>query len=119
MDFITATILSGAIYDLFKSGVTLGAIQLKNKLKDWLVSDEQSQNIISFLQESGINEDMGQHAIERKINENQPLLDFLKEIKPNKKITHITQQVGSGFNVVSDGGNVSIGHINISRGSHE
>lgn len=115
MDFITTTILSGALYDLFKSGALLSAVQLKNKLKDWLVSEEQSQEMVLLLKDSGVHEDMGQHAIERKINENQPLLELLKVIKPNEKMMQITQQVDTGVNVVNDGGEVSIGSINITK----
>lgn len=115
MDFITTTILSGAIYDLFRSGVALGAEQLKNKLKDWLVSEEQAHEMVLLLNESGIHEDLGQHAIKRRINENPSLLELLKAIKSNEKTTQITQQVDAGVSVVNDGGEVSIGSISITK----
>ena len=40
MEFLTSTILAGIAYDLIKNGTLISLESLKNKLKGWLISDE-------------------------------------------------------------------------------
>lgn len=112
MDFLTATILSGLIYDGFKSGATIGCGLIKSKLQGWIVDDEQIEKIIEKLQEAGVNEDLAPHVIERKIKEHQPLIELLQEIRPLPTTTTIQQSSNIGHNInVNGNGNVSIGNI--------
>lgn len=116
MDFMTATILSGLIYDGVKAGATIGYDMLKSKLQGWIIDDEQIQIIIEQLKEAGIDEDLAPHAIERKIKEHQPLIELLKEIKPLQSNVSIHQSSNIGHNINSNGsGNISVGNIIINK----
>ena len=112
MDFMTATILSGLIYDGVKAGATIGYDMLKSKLQGWIIDDEQIQIIIEQLREAGIDEDLAPHAIERKINEHPPLIDLLQQIKPLPGTASIHQSSNIGHNINSNGsGSISVGNI--------
>lgn len=112
MDFMTATILSGLIYDGVKAGATIGYDMLKSKFQGWIIDDEQIQKIIEQLKEAGVDEDLAPHAIERKIKEHQPLIKLLQEIKPLPTTTRIHQSSNIGHNINSHGsGNISVGSI--------
>lgn len=112
MDFMTATMLSGLIYDGVKAGATIGFDMLKSKLQGWIVDDFQIQKILEQLKEADINEDLAPHAIERRINEQQSLLRLLQEIKPLSTNTGIHQSSNIGHNITSHGsGNISVGSI--------
>ncbi|WP_421180250.1 GapS6a family protein [Aeromonas enteropelogenes] len=112
MDFLTATILSGLIYDGVKAGAAIGFDMLKSKLQGWIVDDVQIQTIVEQLKEAGIHEELAPHAIERRINEQQPLLRLLQEIKPSPSVTNIYQSSNIGHNINSNGGgNISVGSI--------
>ena len=55
MDFLTATILSGIVYDTLKCGVMLSADNLKNKLTDWLIDQPTLLSIESGLNNLSLN----------------------------------------------------------------
>ena len=68
MDFLTSTILSGLLYDGFKSGALLTIDLLKEKLTGWIF-DEETLHELTHKLESMHLDDLSEHAIERKINE--------------------------------------------------
>ncbi|UXM81947.1 hypothetical protein N7V09_20210 [Shewanella seohaensis] len=79
MEYLTAAILSGLIYDGVKNGATIGYELLKSKLQGWIVDEKQINRIVEQLKEAGVNEDLAPHSMERKISEHQPLTDLLKK----------------------------------------
>lgn len=81
MDFMTSSILSGVVYDVFNSGVKLTVQALKKPLQGWLIDEEIIAKLVDKISESGISEDMGQAAIQRRIDANDDLSTFLKQIK--------------------------------------
>lgn len=118
MEYLTAAILSGLIYDGVKNGATIGYELLKSKLQGWLIDDEQINRVVDQLREAGIHEDLAPHAIERKIEEHQPLVDVLKEIKPSNSKCNVSQTSNIGHNINSKGnGIIHIGDIVINKGS--
>ncbi|EJL6514227.1 MULTISPECIES: GapS6a family protein [Vibrio] len=118
MDFLTATILSGLIYDGVKDGATIGFDLLKSKLQGWLIDDNQIQLLVEQLKDAGINEDLAPHAIERKIEEHQPLTKLLKQIKAPEHNNCVVQTSHIGHNVSNNGnGSISIGDIVITKTS--
>ncbi|WP_283629218.1 GapS6a family protein [Shewanella baltica] len=118
MDFLTATILSGLIYDGVKGGAMIGFDLLKSKLQGWLIDDNQIQLLVEELKEAGINEDLAPHAIERKIQEHQPLTKLLKQIKAHENNNFVVQTSHIGHNVSNNGNStISIGDIVITNTS--
>lgn len=118
MEFLTATMLSGLIYDGVKEGASIGFDLLKRKLKNWLINDSEIEKIAELLIDAGINEGLAPHAIERKITEHQELNEFIKTIKNSGDVVNVTQSTNTGHNVYSSGsGNVSIGDVVTNKGS--
>jgi hypothetical protein len=112
MDYLTASILSGLLYDGAKHGATFTIDFLKSKLQGWLVDEDTIKKIVAELECAGVDEDLAPHAMERKIGKHAPLMELLREIKPNNEVTR--QQSVVGHNVHSTGSStVSIGNINI------
>lgn len=118
MDILSASILSGLIYDGVKGGAVIGFDMLKSKLKGWLLDDSQIEKITEYLQEAGVNEDLAPHAIERKIGEHQSLLELLSNIKTSENTVVVEQTSNIGHNINSMGsGNISVGNIVTSKDS--
>lgn len=118
MDFLSATMLSGLIYDGVKEGATIGVDLLRRKLKNWLIDDSEIEKIAELLMDAGINEDLAPHAIERKITENQELNELVKNIKSAGDIVTVTQSTTTGHNVYSSGNaNVTIGDEVVDKGN--
>ena len=112
MDILSASILSGLIYDGVLSGAAIGFNMLKSKLQGWLIDDAQIEDMVKQLKEAGINEDLAQHAIERKITEHQPLLDLIHNIGTSTDNIAVTQTSRVGNNINSSGsGNIAVGNI--------
>jgi hypothetical protein len=102
MDFLTSTILSGMLYDGFKSGATLTASFLKEKLQGWLFDEDVIKQLTDNLKVLEL-EDLAEHAIEKKINRTPSVLDCIEQIKIDQNIGSVTQvHNGSGDNVAGN-----------------
>lgn len=113
MEVLTASILSGLIYDGVKNGATIGFDMLKSKLQGWLIDDAQINLIVEELKEAGVNEDLAPHAIERKINEHQNLVSLLGKIHLSGEVSQVSN---IGHNINNNGsGSVSVGNINFNN----
>lgn len=116
MDILTASVLSGIIYDGVKMGALIGADMLKPRLQNWLIDDSQIEAMLINLKEAGINEDLAPHAIERKITEHEPLLKLIHSIQAAGDSTSINQTSNIGNNISnSNGGSVTVGDISINK----
>ena len=101
MDFLTSTILSGLLYDGFKSGALLTIDLLKEKLTGWIFDEEPLHELTHKLESMHLD-DLSEHAIERKINEASEIQSYLQKIIPEKNQSSVTQNhYGSGDNVVN------------------
>ena len=116
MEFLNAAILSGLIYDGVKTGVAFHYEVLKSKLQDWLIDDSQMQKIYEHLEEVGVNEELSQNAIEKRINSSQLLLELIGQVRLRdiNQIVSQTSMVGNNINM-SGSGTVSIGNITTSK----
>lgn len=104
MGFLTSTLLSGILYDGFKTGVTITTGFLKEKLQGWLVDDDLLEKL-SFKVKTLKLQDYSEHVIERKLNESLEIQEILKLIQPeqNTNIGSVTQNhSGSGDNVIGN-----------------
>lgn len=110
MDFLTSAILSGAIFDIIKTGTKIQFDSLKTALAGWLVSDEQIQKILDGLKEAGIDEDLNQPAIERRISESESLTS---EISSIHRSSVISQTTSTGHNINSTNSTITIGDLNV------
>lgn len=118
MEYLTAALLSGFIYDGIKNGATIGYELLKSKLQGWIIDDAQIKKIVEQLEEAGVNEDLAPHAIERKINEHQQLTELLQQIQFSGSNSHVTQASNIGHNINSIGnGSIKIGDIVVNKGN--
>lgn len=118
MEYLTATILSGLIYDGVKNGAIIGYELLKSRLQGWVVDDNQINKIVEQLEEAGVNEDLAPHAIKRKINEHQPLTELLQQIKASGNNSYVSQVSNVGHNINSNGnGNIHVGGIVTNKGN--
>ena len=72
--------------------------------------------MVDQLNIAGVNEDLTAQAIERKITEQQPLLDLIQQIHSlcDEKIVTQTSSVGHNINS-NGGGNISVGGIAINK----
>lgn len=116
MDILTASILSGLIYDGVKMGASIGVDMLKSRLQGWLIDDSQIEQMVVKLKEAGVNEDLAPHAIERKITEHESLLNLIQSVQAVGGSTSISQTSNIGHNINSNDGSVNVGNISINQG---
>ncbi|GKX60347.1 GapS6a family protein [Leminorella grimontii] len=103
MDFLTATILSGVIYDIFKYQVTITKDILAKKLRNWLIDDITLENLTNKIKELDLNSELSEKAIEKRINTSDEIISLMKTVSANKVI--IQTHSGTGDNI---GGNKNI-----------
>lgn len=102
MNFLTITILSGAIYDLFKCGLSITKNELASKLKNWLIDDVTLEKITDKLQELNLNEDMSEKAIEKKIDSSKELKNLLGNISASASNVNTQIHLGTGDNIIGN-----------------
>jgi hypothetical protein len=72
MDFLTGAVLSGVAYDMIKCGVMLSTDELKERLRDWIIGDNELLILSNELNKLELNKlelnnEMSEAAIERKL----------------------------------------------------
>lgn len=100
MGFLTTTILSGAIYDIFKSGLSITKNALASRLKNWLIDDTTLENLTDKLQKLNLNDEMSEKAIENKINSSNELKNLLGNISARN--VNIQIHSGAGDNIIGN-----------------
>lgn len=101
--FLTATILSGVVYDIVKTSTKLTLDNFKTKVKGWLIDDTTAQKLVDEINQIDHIDDLNQTAIARNIEQNQDLMSLLKTIKIDQSLTQVSQiHSGSGDNVAGD-----------------
>ena len=116
MEYLTAAILSGLIYDGVKNGATIGYKLLKSKLQGWIVDDNQLNKIVEQLKEAGVNEDLAPHAMERKINDHQQLTEMLQQIHCADNHSNVSQVSNIGHNInAGENATITIGDLKINN----
>jgi hypothetical protein len=102
MEFLTTTILSGVVYDLLKHGLTITAQNLKDKMRDWIIDNEKSEQLETHITHLGINDEMSESAIEKRFSNSAELINLLNEIKPANSVNISQVHYGVGDNVGGD-----------------
>ena len=102
-EFLTGAILSGIAYDIMKCGAALSINELKQRLKDWIISDSELSVLADELKKLKLTSEMSETAIERKISDSHELQKLLENIKPaSEGNTIIQHHSGSGDNIGRD-----------------
>lgn len=102
MEFITTTILSGVIYDIFKKGMSITKDVLANNLKKWLIDDATLEKLAIKLQELNLNDEMSEKAIEREINSSNQIKELLSKISAHNVDIDIQIHSGTGDNIIGN-----------------
>lgn len=103
MEFMTAAIFSGIIYDMVKKSILVSAESLKNQFTGWIVDEITAQKIAIEVNKVQDLEFLGEKGLERDFNQNEFLISLLKQIKSDQNKTTINQtHSGSGDNVGRD-----------------
>ena len=101
--FLTATILSGVVYDIVKTSAKLTLANFKTKVKGWLIDDTTAQKVVDEINQIDNIDELNETGIARRIEQNQDLMSLLKAIKIDQSLTQVTQiHSGSGDNVAGD-----------------
>ncbi|EYU15889.1 hypothetical protein TI10_05440 [Photorhabdus luminescens subsp. luminescens] len=102
MDFMSSTILSGILYDGFVKGAKISASFLKEKLQGWLFDDALIEKLSDRLNDLDLDE-LGQHAIKKRIDNSPEILQCMQGIKQEQTIGSVNQNhYGTGDNVAGN-----------------
>lgn len=109
MDVITTGIIASLAYDILKSGAQLSAGILKDRLKNWVKEEVIADAMASEITKLGINDELSELAINRRLEGSSQLLDLIREINAKaglvaqSTVTTVTQtHSGSGDNVAGN-----------------
>jgi hypothetical protein len=90
---ISAGILANAAYQILINSLKVTANSLKGKLSDWIIPSETLQSIETHIERLGIDGDMSESAIERKLSSSTEIINLLKTIQPINSTTIIQTNV--------------------------
>lgn len=107
MDVVTSAIVSGAVYDIFKKGLSFTKEKIKEQLLVFITNDDCVEIIAKKLAAMDLNDDMSEKVIQRKIEEDNDILTALDNLPKNDAAKVNQHHYGSGDNV---GGNKIINH---------
>ncbi len=101
MEIITASIVSGIIYDIFKTTGKLLLGSLRTKLQEFIIDDTIVEKLAKEISQMELNDEMSEKAITSKLEASTEILELLKQAssKTSKKV-EITQINTNGDNVI-------------------
>ncbi|MDG0801448.1 GapS6a family protein [Pectobacterium polaris] len=102
MDTVTSAIVSGAVYDIFKKGISFTKEKIKEQLSAFITNDDCVEIIAKKLAAMDLNDDMSEKAIQRKVEDDTDILTALDNLSRNDVAKINQHHYGSGDNV---GGN--------------
>lgn len=102
MDFLTATVLSGIVYDMLKNGIGLSVSNLNGRLKEWMVDEIVSPALSEELNRLNLTDEMSEKTLEKEMMSSPTLIELLGKVKRREGNVIIQSHSGSGDNI---GGN--------------
>ncbi len=102
MDFLTATVLSGVVYDMLKNGIGLSVSNLNGRLKEWMVDEIVSPALSEELNRLNLTDEMSEKTLEKEMMRSPTLIELLGKVKRREGNVIIQSHSGSGDNI---GGN--------------
>lgn len=102
-EFLTATILSGVVYDTVKTSAKLTLDNFKAQVKGWLMDEVTAQKVVDEINQIPNLEDYSEKVLTKKLEQNEQLVELLKTIKVDQSVKQVIQNhSGSGDNVAGD-----------------
>lgn len=98
---ISLSILANSIYDMLKHSINLSAPNLRSKMQKWVIGEDTLKQLERELERLGLNSDMSELAIERRLEANGKIPNLIKQITPNKNVS-INQINTFGDNIGRD-----------------
>lgn len=115
MEFLTTTILSGLLWDGLKKIGIISSDYVKEKLKDWIIDEENCQKIADKINNISDGEKRTEKFLDASLEEDGDFVALLKEIQKNKNnIQFIKDSDFNNSTIVAGDGNT----INNSYFSH-
>lgn len=102
MDIVTSSIISGAVYDMFKKGIAFTKDKISEKLSEFITNEESIKLISEKLSNLQVDDEMSEIAIKRKIDGDPEILKLIANLESKGTTTINQQHLGQGDNV---GGN--------------
>lgn len=122
MEFLTATVLSGIAWDGIKAMGNITGNYIKNKLKGWIIDDKLADEIAENINQMPQPFKENIKYIEAYIDQNNQLLEMMKNIKKDNSTSNVYKQDNSNSEIkdsnVINGNNNNICYI-ISNQSKE
>lgn len=85
MDELTIGILSSAVWDLIKKGAMVTSNNLKGKLKDWMLSDDDLNTLVDNINSASMDEVVSERALQEYFRYNEEIIKILSNA--NRKVT--------------------------------
>lgn len=103
MEYLTTTILSGMTYDLIRNGLQISTMTLKEKLKNWLISDSEVEILVKQINDIDQLEDLNELAICRNLDKNPTIQELIINIPQDNSNNKVTQNhSGRGDNIAGN-----------------
>ena len=102
MEPITTAILARGIYELLQAGISWSKGAIEEKLRTFISDEAKAAKLAVELQGLEVDDEMSAKAIERKIDLQPEVLEILKSIKPEERVSINQIHTGSGDNVGRD-----------------
>lgn len=109
MDFITTGVIASTVYDILKHGLKLSAIELKERLGQWIKEDLVAEAVAAELSKLNLHDGLSEKAISQQIDQSHTVSTLIRDINakaalvvPSTIDTVNQTHSGSGDNV---GGN--------------
>lgn len=108
MDELTIGVLSSAVWDLIKKGAGVTTKNLKGKLKDWILSDDDLNTLADNINSASINEVVSERALQEYFCSNEEIIKLLSKAKHIEKITQTVYGddnivIGKAGTIIIDG----------------
>lgn len=116
MEFLTTTVLSGVAWDGIKAMGNITGNYIKNKLKGWIIDDKLADEIAENINQMPQPFKENIRYIEAYIDQNNQLLEMMKNIKKDNSTPNVYKQDNSNSEIkdsnVINGNNNNIYYIN-------
>lgn len=103
MEYLTSAVFSGIVYDLLKTNIQISANLLKDRLKGWLIDDNELRSLSERINSINNATEMSEKALEKQFDNDPLVKQILINTKQNNSNNTITQNhTGEGDNVAGN-----------------
>jgi len=103
MEYLTSAVFSGIVYDLLKTNIQISANLLKDRLKGWLIDDNELRSLSERINSINNATEMSEKALEKQFDNDPLVKQILINTKQNNSNNIINQNhTGEGDNVAGN-----------------